>query len=101
MSTPNHWRIPAGANLIWRRWPGEDEYVFYHGASGDTHRLSELAGAIMEQAMDAPLDVATLMQWLLEQGDEAPEATLERVFAGLARIDFIEPIANEFGDEAG
>ena len=101
MSLPTHWRIRAGAKLIWRRWPGEDEYVFYHGATGDTHRLSELAGAIMEQALAGPVDSAALMQWLLEQGDSAPEATLDHVFAGLVQLEFIEPLQVESGDAAG
>lgn len=102
MSIPTHWRVPASAKLTWRRWPGEDEYVFYHGGTGDTHRLSELAGVIMEQALAGPpVDSAELMQWLLEQGDAAAEATLDHVFAGLAQLEFIEPIKIEPGDAAG
>ncbi len=101
MSLPSHWRVPFHSKLIWRRWPDEDEYVFYHGASGDTHRLSELAGLIMEQALAAPVACATLAEWLREQGDTAPEATLEHVFASLIRLEFIEPVAIEPGNAAG
>jgi len=102
MSPPTHWRVPANSKLSWRRWPDEDEYVFYHGATGDTHRLSELAGVIMEQALAGPVGTAALLQWLLEQGDATPEATLDHVFASLSQLDFIEPIEEiEPGDAAG
>jgi PqqD family protein of HPr-rel-A system len=101
MSLPSHWRVPANSKLNWRRWPGEDEYVFYHGATGDTHRLSELAGQIMEQALAGPVASATLMAWLREQGDETPEATLDHVFASLTQLELVEPIPSEPGDAAG
>lgn len=101
MSTPTHWRVPPDATLIWRRWPDEDEYVFYHSATGDTHRLSELAGIILEQALAGPVNSADLLQWLLEQGDEVPEATLDHVFASLVRLEFLEPVAMDPADAAG
>lgn len=101
MTTPTHWRVPPSAKLSWRRWPDETEYVFYHGASGDTHRLSELAGVIMEQVLADPVDTAALMQWLLVQGDAAPEATLDQIFASLSELDFIEPVTTEPSDAAG
>ncbi len=90
MSAPNHWRVPAHAQLLWKRWPGEDEYVFYHGASGDTHRFSELAGLIMEQVLEGPIAKAELAQWLESQGDETPEATLDNLYSSLSRLDFLE-----------
>jgi PqqD family protein of HPr-rel-A system len=101
MSLSTHWRVPAGAKLSWRRWPGEDEYVFYHDATGDTHRLSELAGLIMEQALAGPVASAELMQWLQKQGDETPESTLDHVFASLVQLEFIEPTEIEPGDATG
>lgn len=98
MPSPSHWRVPAHSKLTWRRWPDEDEYVFYHGATGDTHRLSELAGVIMEQALAGPVNSAALLQWLLEQNDTAPETTLDHVLTGLIQLDFLEPIKIESGD---
>lgn len=91
MPPPTHWRVPAGTKLIWRRWPGEDEYVFYHSATGDTHRLSELAGLVLEEILAGRGDRGALIQWLREQGDSTPDATLDHVFAGLAQLEFIEP----------
>lgn len=101
MPTPTHWRVPVGAELTWRRWPGEDEYVFYHGGTGDTHRLSELAGLVMEQALAGPVDGATLLRWLVEQAVPEPEATLDQVFAGLKQLDFLEPVPGNRADAAG
>jgi len=101
MSLPTHWRVPAGAKLIWRRWPGEDEYVFYHRATGDTHRLSELAGLVMEEILAGRGDSATLVQWLREQGDETPETTLDHVFASLTQLELVEPINPEPADATG
>lgn len=101
MTTPTHWRVPPCAKLSWRRWPDESEYVFYHGATGDTHRLSELAGMIMERALAGPVDTAALMQWLLVQGDAAPEATLDQVFTSLSQLDFIEPLKKGPGNATG
>ena len=86
------WRVPAQANLSWRRWPGEVEYVFYHGASGDTHQLSELAGVIMELILEGQGLEADLLQWLSDQGDTAAETTLAGVLEELQKLDFIEPV---------
>lgn len=91
MAVPNHWRVPPHANLLWRRWPGEAEYVFYHGASGDTHRLSELAGLIMERALEGPLDKMELARWLAAEGDPAPLDTLDGIYASLSQLDLLEP----------
>jgi hypothetical protein len=52
MAMSLNWRIPSDADLHGRRWPGESEYVFYHGATGDTHRLSELAGLVIELILE-------------------------------------------------
>ena len=101
MSIPTHWRVPANSNLTWRRWPDEDEYVFYHGATGDTHRLSELAGVIMEQALVGPVISADLTEWLREQGDDAPETTLDNVFSSLVSLELIEPMNIEPSDATG
>ncbi len=90
MSSSIFWRVPHHANLIWRRWPGETEYVFYHGASGDTHRLSELAGVVMEMILEGKGEQAFLTQWLREQGDVAAEATMTNTLDILSKLDFIE-----------
>lgn len=95
MPLPRAWRVPPHVALDWRRWPDENEYVFYHGATGDTHRLSELAGCIMEMALTGPVETAALRQWLLTQGVTAKDNTLDHVLASLAQLEFLEPIQNE------
>lgn len=100
MPPSNHWRVPAHSKLTWRRWPDENEYVFYHDATGDTHRLSELAGLIMEQALSGPVAVVNLKAWLREQGDESPDASLDHVFASLTQLELIEAVNIEPGDAA-
>jgi hypothetical protein len=101
MSLPTHWRVPAGAKLTWRRWPGEDEYVFYHSATGDTHRLSEVAGLVMEEILTGRANGAKLIEWLRKQGSDTPEATLNQVCAGLAQLELIEAVNPEPGDATG
>ena len=101
MSLPSFWRVPPHAALDWRRWPDENEYVFYHSATGDTHRLSDLPGRVMEQALQGPLDVAVLLKWLLSQGDTEAESTLDHVIAGLAQLELLEPIQLESANNAG
>lgn len=100
MPLPTLWRVPTHAALDWRRWPDENEYVFYHGATGNTHRLSDVAGRIMEQALQGPLDIAALLQWLLTHGDLAAESTLDHVLTGLAQLEFLEAIHSESGSNA-
>ena len=101
MPLPTLWRVPPHAALDWRRWGDENEYVFYHGATGHTHRLSDVAGRIMEQALQGPLDNAALLQWLLTHGDTGAESTLDHVLAGLAQLEFLEAIQTGPANNAG
>ena len=41
-----HWRVRHGARLKFRYWDGE--CVLYHGATGDTHRVPEPVGQVLE-----------------------------------------------------
>lgn len=75
--------------------------MFYHSATGDTHRLSELAGLVVEEILAGRGDSATLTQWLRAQGDATAEATLEQVLASLVQLEFIEPTEIKPGNAAG
>ena len=77
------WRIDEHAGLEWRFW--DDEYVFHHALSNDTHRLSERAGAVLV--------------YLLEHG-ETPQlelasscgldlADMDVILSALAKIGFV------------
>jgi hypothetical protein len=63
------WRIPPDADLHHRAWDGE--HVFFHGAAGDTYRLSGAASAVLLRLMRAPADEAALARELFP-ADEAP-----------------------------
>jgi len=92
MAVATHWRVPPNANLSWRRWPGEHEYLFYHGASGDTHRVSELAGLLMEEILAGNgTTTDALRHWLTEMGLDAADTTLDALLDGLSSLDLIEP----------
>jgi PqqD family protein of HPr-rel-A system len=52
------WRIANDAQLRLRYW--DDECVLYHGASGDTHRLTDLVGYMLEQLLQKPASIPEL-----------------------------------------
>lgn len=88
------WRIPPEADLRHREWDGE--HVFFHGAAGDTHRLSEAAAVILLHLTTAPSSEAQLAQRLSEAAEVAPaevSALLADILAELARLEFTEPVA--------
>ena len=47
------WRISPDAALLFRYW-GDGECVLYHGASGDTHRIPDIAGKLLEYLVQRP-----------------------------------------------
>jgi len=59
-SPPALWQIADNAQLKFRFW--DDECVLYHGASGDTHRLPELVGRLLQQLLQAPATTAALAE---------------------------------------
>lgn len=52
------WRIANDSQLRLRYW--DDECVLYHGASGDTHRLADLVGHMLEQLLQKPSSIPEL-----------------------------------------
>jgi len=86
------WRIPPEADLRHREWDGE--HVFFHGATGDTHRFSEASALILQQLMVAPANESLLATLLaeaaaVEQAEAA--AALADILGELARLEFAEP----------
>jgi len=77
------WQLPATADLVWRNWEGES--VVHHSLSNDTHRLSVLAGEILNALRRfGALDVEALARRCrAESADVA--ATLD----ALARVDLV------------
>jgi PqqD family protein of HPr-rel-A system len=87
------WRVPPEADLRHRSWDGE--HVFYHGAAGDTYRLSEAAAAVLLRLMRGEADEQALFRELLPgDGTDAVEAhrALADLLAELARLECVEPL---------
>lgn len=88
------WRIPSEADLRHREWDGE--HVFFHGATGDTHRFSDAAGLILLQLMSAPADESSLTALMAEAAEvkleEAADA-LADILRELANLEFAEAVA--------
>lgn len=90
MHTSCLWRIPPHAHLRWRRWPGESEYVFHHGASGDTHRLSWPAGLVLEYLHTVnACDADTLGDWLAKHDAALPRETVLAMLNDLRRLELL------------
>lgn len=88
------WRVPPEADLRHRTW--DDEDVFFHGGSGDTHRLSAAAALVLLRLQQGSADEATLADELARAAacDTAEaSAALADILAELARLEFAEPSA--------
>lgn len=85
MSTPPaRWQIADNAQLKFRFW--DDECVLYHGASGDTHRLPELVGRLLQQLLNAPADVPTLADSINLHEEDVESALRQMAQLGIAVI---------------
>ncbi|MBU1665459.1 MAG: hypothetical protein KKG92_08665 [Gammaproteobacteria bacterium] len=84
MSAPlRFWRIADQSGLAWRHW--DDEYVFHHALSNDTHRLSEAAGAVLVQLLESgETEQATLAEACGLYGDD-----IDVILTALTKIDFV------------
>lgn len=68
------WHLAPDAQLLLRYW--DDECVLYHGASGDTHRLPELVGRLLERLGEAPATIPELAE-AIDLHEEDVAASLE------------------------
>ncbi len=85
------WRVPVAVDVRHRAWDGE--HVFYNGATGDTHRLSEAAAQVLLRLRGAPADEAVLAAHLAEVGDVTPDEAalaLDGILRELARLEYVE-----------
>ena len=88
------WQVPRDADLRHREWDGE--HVFFHGAAGDTHRLSSAAAVVLLELMARPCDEHRLAEALCEQGMGSlaeADVALPEVLRELARIECAERAA--------
>lgn len=77
------WRIAEDAQVKFRYW--DDECVLYHGASGDTHRLPDLVGQLLEQLAQCPANIPTLAEAI-----DLHEEDVENALNQLARLGITE-----------
>lgn len=77
------WRVAADAALQLRFWDGE--CVLFHGATGDTHRLPEAVGQLIERLLRAPCSESELSEAI-----DLHEDDVRRSLAELARLGIVE-----------
>jgi PqqD family protein of HPr-rel-A system len=77
------WRVASDAQLRLHYW--DDECVLYHGASGDTHRLPELVGKLLEYLMQSPSTIPALSEAI-----DLHEEDVETALNELARLGITE-----------
>lgn len=81
------WRPSPRAQARLVTWGGE--WVCHHALANDTHRLSELAGCVLDALAErSPQTMAELTD-ALDADDEALAETLET----LAALDLVERVA--------
>jgi len=81
---PALWQIADNAQLKFRFW--DDECVLYHGASGDTHRLPELVGRLLQQLLQAPATTAALADSIDLHEEDVESALRQMTQLGIAVV---------------
>ena len=82
---PASWRIAADAQLQLRFW--DVECVLFHGASGDTHRLPDVVGRML-QALATGAATASSLSQAVDLHEEDVSAALRE----LRRLGILEAI---------
>ena len=82
--TPNTlWSVVPDAALRLHCWDGE--CVLYHGASGNTHRVPELVGKLLQCLLDAPASAGEISTAI----DLHPDDVVASLHA-LVQLDIVE-----------
>jgi PqqD family protein of HPr-rel-A system len=79
------WRVASDAQLRLRYW--DDECVLYHGASGNTHRLPELVGKLLEHLMLSPATIPALAEAIDLHEEDVETALNQLARLGITEID--------------
>ena len=94
MATGFAWQLTAPTELQWVQWG--DEWVLYHGATGDTHLLEPVAAEALQALRDAPATTEGLVAALAGDADEEVRRRLSTyigsLFATLAKLGVIERV---------
>ncbi|MEO8249861.1 MAG: HPr-rel-A system PqqD family peptide chaperone [Burkholderiales bacterium] len=83
---PARWQVPADAALTLRYWDGE--CVLFHGAAGDTHRLPEAVGQLLQRLQQVPAAAASELSAAVDLDEQDVELSL----AELSRRGIVEPV---------
>ena len=82
-NSTSQWRILEHANLKWFQW--DDEYVFHHTLSNDTHRLAELPGQLVAHLALVGGQTAVGLADRFNLDEDSTQGLL----AELAKLDFV------------
>lgn len=78
-----YWRVPAHADMAWRCW--DDEFVFHHLLSNDTHHLAGPAGEVMRCLLErVEMETAALCECSGVRRED-----IGSILQTLADIDFV------------
>lgn len=77
------WRIAPDARLQFRYW--DDECVLYHGAAGNTHRVPELVGRLLEHLQSGTVaTTAALSEGVDLDAGDVQSSLMEMCSLGIA-----------------
>lgn len=78
------WHIADDAQLRLRYW--DDECVLYHGAAGNTHRLPDLVGLMLEQLQISPASILALAESINLHEEDVETALHELARLGITEV---------------
>jgi len=89
------WTIRQGGQLEWRSW-GDDEYLVFDAASGDTHLVNLVTAELLRLLEASALDEQELCVMLAESIQVEDDARLRSSIADLLgyldRVGLVEPV---------
>lgn len=80
------WTVPARLAIV--RWPGEDEVLVFHEASGNLHLLTRAAAAVLDRLTESP---ATADQ-LVANANGLDPTSVRTILETLDRFALISPV---------
>lgn len=83
-ATATLWHIADDAQLRLRYW--DDECVLYHGAAGNTHRLPDLVGLMLEQLQISPASILALAESINLHEEDVETALHELARLGITEV---------------
>lgn len=89
------WSLLPGPPLLWRCW--DDEWVLYHPASGDTHRLPAVSARVLQRLEAGPATAAEVVADLAGEVEDTERPQLasfvDSALEAFARLGLVEAAA--------